>query len=210
MRTSQEIRAIWLSHLLSKEPADRPRAESALRLFYTSSGFRRPEYFFWLDSPFAALWAAMLLSAPYDFLKQKIIEDAERRRRERECIERVRATLSASVPGRNWDSVLAIAGEPLSGQPVRLRTDAATSIKPFESTLLLARLQLYDDPLDSTLRLDESDELYRAERHFFAVLGGQAQWSAINPLIDLRFSAAIGFQPWPGTRPQPAIAPSPS
>ena len=61
----------WLSHLVSSEPADRPQAQSALHDLYVASGFPAPSYFFWLDSPFRATLAMILLAAVHDsFMRQ--------------------------------------------------------------------------------------------------------------------------------------------
>jgi hypothetical protein len=46
MRSVLETRSDWLANLLSTEPADRPRAEAALRDLYVASGFPPPVHFF--------------------------------------------------------------------------------------------------------------------------------------------------------------------
>jgi hypothetical protein len=110
MRTADEIRADWLACLLSAEPAGRPQAESALRELYSSAGLTPPEHVFWLDSPFAAAWTVGLLSEPHDFLWQRIIADLGRRKREREYMDHVRATLCKSTGQRDWKTLVAAAG----------------------------------------------------------------------------------------------------
>ena len=49
-------RDAWLQHGLSTEPADRPRAEAALRFMYREIGETEP-FVLWLDSPASALLA---------------------------------------------------------------------------------------------------------------------------------------------------------
>ena len=117
MRTADEIRAEWLAALLSTEPADRPRAESALRDLYALADLAPPEHFFWFDSSFWAAWAIGLLSEPHDFIWQRIIADVSRRKREREYIDRVRASLCESAGQPDWKTLLATAGGPVYRQP---------------------------------------------------------------------------------------------
>mgnify|MGYP000676856941 FL=1 len=52
----------WLSHGLSTQPADRPRAEAGVRLAYEAAGLAPPTTFIWLDSPHAGAIGAFLLT----------------------------------------------------------------------------------------------------------------------------------------------------
>jgi hypothetical protein len=186
MRTADEIRAEWLKSLLSTEPADRPRTESALRDLYALADLAPPEHFFWFDSPFWAAWAVGLLSELHDFIWQRIIADVSRRKRERDYIDRVRASLCASAGQPDWKTLLATAGRPVSGSRMRLAGAPAT-VAPVDSIhgkVALARFQLYDEAMP---RLDDSSDLYRAEQHFRGVMSGQSDWSIVNPLISASF-----------------------
>jgi hypothetical protein len=51
MQTVREIRADWLAHLLSTEPADRAHTESAVRELYVASELSSPQHIFRFDSP---------------------------------------------------------------------------------------------------------------------------------------------------------------
>jgi hypothetical protein len=192
MRTADEIRAEWLASLLSTEPADRPRTESALRDLYALADLAPPEHFFWLDSPFWAAWAVGLLSEAHDFIRQRIIADVSRRAREREYIDRVRASLCQSAGQPDWKALLATAGGPVSGSRMRLAGAPAT-VAPVDSIhgkVALARFQLYDEAMP---RLDDSNDLYRAEQYFRGVMGGQSDWSIVNPLISASFYRLYPF-----------------
>src|SRR6266536_2128369 len=61
MPASETTRRRWLAYLLSTEPADRPRAETAVRDLYTAAGLEAPRCFCWFDSPAAACWAVAAL-----------------------------------------------------------------------------------------------------------------------------------------------------
>jgi hypothetical protein len=61
MKAAAEIRNRWLARLFSTEPADRLRAEAAVRELYLAAGFDPPRYLLWFDTPFDACWAAVLL-----------------------------------------------------------------------------------------------------------------------------------------------------
>jgi hypothetical protein len=192
MRTADEIRAEWLASLLSTEPADRPRTESALRDLYSLADLAPPEHFFWFDSPFWAAWAVALLSEPHDSIWQRTIADVSRRKREREFIDRVRASLCESAGQPDWKTLLATAGGPVFGSRMRIAGAPAT-VAPVDSIhgkVALARFQLYNEAMP---RLDDSTDLYRAEHHFRGVMSGQSDWSIVNPLISASFYRLYSF-----------------
>lgn len=195
MRTDDEIRADWRGHLLSTEPADRPRAESALRELYSLAELAPPEHIFWLDSPFAAAWAVGLLSEQHDFIWQRIIEAASRRKSERDYMDQVRAKLCESVGQPDWKTLVAEAGEHLSGARMRVvnATARVTPVASLHGLVAVSRFELYENVADGMPRLDEQDELYRTEHHFRQVIGGQAGWSIVNPLISGSFHSQYGF-----------------
>jgi hypothetical protein len=66
MKTVPEIRAKWLTHLLSTAPIDRPQAAASLRALYLASDLPPPDHFFWFDRPYDALWAMVLPMAAHD------------------------------------------------------------------------------------------------------------------------------------------------
>jgi uncharacterized protein DUF6745 len=192
MRTATEIRAEWLASLLSTEPADRPRTESALRDLYALADLAPPEQFFWFDSPFGAAWAVGLLSEPHDFIWQRIIADVSRRKREREYIDRVRASLCESAGQPDWTTLMATAGGPVSSSRMRFAGASATPapVDSIHGKVALARFELYDEAMPP---LDDSSDLYRAEHHFRGVMSGQSDWSIVNPLISASFYRLYSF-----------------
>ena len=174
MRTAIEIRAAWLADLLSTTPADRPRAESALRDLYTAAGFAPPEHFFWFESPFAAAWAVALLNEPHDFLWQRMLEAVGRNKREREYIDGARAALCRSAALSDWKSLLAAAGEPIAANRMRPPGTPAKPVKLIQTWVTMARLQLYENVADAIPRFDGSDDLQRAEHH---LRGNDGRWA---------------------------------
>ena len=56
-----DVRAEWLAHGLSTEPADRDAAVAASRLAYTERGLAEPRIVVWLDSPMAGCMGATML-----------------------------------------------------------------------------------------------------------------------------------------------------
>src|SRR3954471_9914955 len=87
-----EVQSQWLKHLFSTEPSDRPRAESALRLWYPVILKRpSPELFFWFDSPQKAGWTVKLLEAGHERLWQAFVEEKSSRREGRLFLEALRA-----------------------------------------------------------------------------------------------------------------------
>ena len=76
-----EIQSRWLKHLLSTEPSDRPRAETALRAWYREILKRpSPNHFFWFDSPARAGWAVKLLESAREDLWRAFAEEKSSQR----------------------------------------------------------------------------------------------------------------------------------
>src|SRR6266849_273582 len=190
---SLQIRAAWLSDLLSTEPADRPRAESALRDLYAACGFPSPGHFFWFDSPFRAAWAVALLSAPHDLLWQRTVEAVSRMKQQRESMDRVRAELCQRASQPDWEALLAMAGEPLSPYRMALSHMPAGAVKLIQPMVTLARIRLYKNVAEGIPQFDDSDDLHRIEHHLRAAAAGQAEWSTVNPLIGMSFSINYSF-----------------
>jgi len=61
MSNAAQVRAEWLSRLLSTAPVERPEAEAAVRQVYLACDLPPPRCFLWFDSPYLALWAMALV-----------------------------------------------------------------------------------------------------------------------------------------------------
>src|SRR5271155_1111390 len=100
----------WLTHLLSTEPSDRPRAEAALSAWYPEILERSsPRYFFWFDSPERAGWAVKLLESAREDLWRAFVEDKSSRRKGRLFLESLRSELCEKA-GMEWAQLTQIAG----------------------------------------------------------------------------------------------------
>jgi len=119
------IRASWLSHLISSEPADRPQAESALRDLYDAAGLPAPGYFFWLDSPFKATLAMMLLGAPNDYLFGQMVAALDRKKRDRQELDEVRGQLCRAASQPNW-AALSRSSDPVASITASVATSGRT------------------------------------------------------------------------------------
>ena len=65
---------------------------------------------------------------------------------------------------------------------------ASAAAKKIQTSILLARIGLYENVNDSVAKLDERDDLSRAEHYLRGTLSGQNGWSTINTLM----SGAVG------------------
>jgi hypothetical protein len=187
MTNAAQIRAEWLSRLLSTASVDRAETEAAVREVYLACDLSPPQCFLWFDSPYAALWAMALLSAGHDALWQNIVQAMSRYKREREMIERLQVTMCKSINQPDWKSLIAAAGKPMSLIMQQARRVQQPQ-KIIQTSLLLARIELYESVNDSIAKLDERDDLSRAEHYLRGTLIGQNGWSTINTLI----SGAVG------------------
>jgi hypothetical protein len=104
------IRTTWLKHLVSVEPADRPRTESALRDLYIQGGFAPPAHFFWFDSPLSAALAVFMVEALYDGVTSKLLDAMYREKGWRGSVDRVRADL-CQTSGLEWKALTDIIGQ---------------------------------------------------------------------------------------------------
>lgn len=173
------IRAAWLSSLLSTEPADRQRAESALCDLYAaampdrSNGLPRPVHFFWFDSPSQAAWAVQVLNAPHDTLTQTILDNIGRQKQGREILDSTRAALCQRAQ-REWGDIAASVGEKLW--------------EPRSICLIFARKELYGDDPYAIPGRSKGDHLYRIEKSFRNVVGSQSSgYCALNTTIEGSF-----------------------
>jgi len=65
--------------------------------------------------------------------------------------------------------------------------------KIIQTSLLLARIGLYENVNDSVAKLDEHDDLSRAEHYLRGTLSGQNGWSTINTLMSGAFGGHYSF-----------------
>jgi hypothetical protein len=142
MKSALETRAEWLVILRSTEPADRARAEAALRELYVASELPAPGHFFWCDSPYSALWAMALVTAEYDPLWKRIVEAMSRYKRERELMERRRTAMCKSAALRDWKSLADAAGKPMALFLTHQSQQRGQPLKMIQSAVTLARIGL--------------------------------------------------------------------
>src|SRR5262249_22734380 len=104
----------WLSHLLSSEPANRPKAESALRDLYAATGLPAPHYLFWFDSLFKNVMAKILLTVVKDSFMRQMVAGLERIAAQRELLVVVREETLRASSQPNWHAFARVTGESLS------------------------------------------------------------------------------------------------
>jgi hypothetical protein len=114
-------------------------------------------------------WAVALLNEPHDFLWQRMLEAVGRNKRQREHLDGVRAAPCRSAAVSDWKSLLAAAGEPLAANHMRLAGAPAKPVKLIQTSVTVARLQLYENVADAIPHFDGSDDLQRAEHHLRGV-----------------------------------------
>jgi hypothetical protein len=178
----------WLARLLSTEPVDRVRAETAVRELYASAGFAPPRHLCWFDSPFAAAWVVALLIEPHHYAWRPLIE-AERRSREgRKAIE----TAEAALCGRCGVATLAAAQQEMG---VALASSLQFPPQPaamFLPKLITARMALYNSDVAAMSTLpSDTDPVHRAEQRLWAgsraVLQSGLICHPVGPLVTSGF-----------------------
>ena len=171
MTSSAEVRARWLAHLHSTAPADRPRAEAAVRAMYAAAGFPEPHYFFWFDSPRAALWAVAALVPKEDRSSSHLLAPNVLSQEDKERLERTRTAMreQAGLPG--WPEVAAAMGIARVGS-LRAMMDPRGL---FAQAFLDARYSLVDDISALFVVHGDEDDLSRAEAHFWG-----DNWGVLN------------------------------
>ncbi|HEY5418236.1 MAG TPA: hypothetical protein VIK41_25550, partial [Gemmatimonadaceae bacterium] len=112
MTSLSELRSTWLEQLLSTAPADRPRAEAAVRRLYRAADLAEPRQILWFDSPFRASWVIALLIAPYHQLWSQRLSSGLSRN-DMEQLDRARSALGAALGLPDQKATLAAAGAPL-------------------------------------------------------------------------------------------------
>jgi uncharacterized protein DUF6745 len=161
--TPGQLSVAWLARLLSTEPADRVRAETAVRDLYVSAGFAGPRHLWWFDSPFAASWAVALLIEPHSYAWRPLI-DAERRSRQgRTSIEEAEGAIYRLC---GVDSLAAAQQE--MGPPL-----GSLQFPPHPNMMLLPklvneRMALHGNDVSAMAALpSESDPVHRAEQRLW-------------------------------------------
>jgi hypothetical protein len=105
-----ETQSRWLKYLLSTEPSDRPRAETALSVWYPEILKRpSPRHFFWFDSPERAGWAVKLLESAKERMWQAFVDQESSTREGRLFMESLRTELCDKA-GLEWDQLTQVAG----------------------------------------------------------------------------------------------------
>jgi len=107
--------------------------------------------------------------------------------RERKLIARVREDLCKAAAQTKWESLLSIAGDPLTPGGMAFNRSVIAPRKTIHLEVTLARHQLYPDVNAAVSIFDENDPLQKAEGLHREVMSGQSRWGAINPLIPSSF-----------------------
>jgi hypothetical protein len=166
MNPASETRTAWLQHLLSTEPADRERAQTAVREIYLEAGLDAPKHLLWFDSPQAVRPALIPLLAAYEStymnawargVKLKIQPPAAG----------IRDQICEMLTAPSWEAAAAAIGKPIGHTP-GAHNHLNLEISRRVSTL---RRELYS-AMSPRPRFDDSDELYRAERWYWCWNGG--------------------------------------
>jgi len=157
-----ERRSRWLGQLLSTAPADRGRAEAAVRRLYRAADLPEPGHVLWFDSAFSASWLVAFLIAPYHQLwSQKLSTGVSRNDRDR--LERARSALGDALGLADPKAALAAAGGPL-GQHLQFPPVPSRMVT---TKLLTARYSLADDVSSLFTQRGEDDDLARAEMYYW-------------------------------------------
>ena len=211
MKSSADVRAEWLAHLHSTEPADRPRAEAGVRALYAAAGFREPEHLLWYPSPRAASWAVASLVPNEDRTTGALLDSRVLSAEARELLERARSDLFERLGLDRWDEVVQAIGESRVATLQR-RMDPS---RLFGSALLEARYAMVDDVASLFTVPDEDDALARAEAHFWGPHWGVLASAVHCPTTDfllrqsfvheLTFSMLADDAYRIGDRPRPPV-----
>ena len=155
----------WTEIGLSTEPADRPRAEAAIRLMYERGGLKPPRRIVWCGSPLSmALTRYILTQAP----KMKESVGASVR-------DSVGASVRASVRDSVWDSVGASVGD-----SVRDSVRASVRASVWDSVRDSVGASVYGQHYANWLAF---------YRYFREVCGLKAETEKLNGLWELAESA---------------------
>jgi hypothetical protein len=81
----------WHDQLISSEPIDHNRAESAVRAAYRAAGLPEPKRFLWCASPLEAAWSALVLIGKDNDYNHAVYEDIERLKTGKDKLAKARA-----------------------------------------------------------------------------------------------------------------------
>jgi hypothetical protein len=179
MKPLSQIRADWLRQLLSTVPADRHRAEAAVKRLYVAADFPEPRHFLWFDSPFRASWVVALLIAPHHHLWSPKLS-AGLSRTEREQLDRARASLGDALGIADSAAAVAAAGGPM-GQHVQFPPVPSRMLTP---KFFTARYDLSDDVASMFTQHGDDDDLARAEMYFWGSNRGALRSALHCPATD--------------------------
>ena len=193
MKSEHEVRAAWLTHLFSTAPADRARAEQAVRSLYAAAGFAEPKHFLWFDSPFAASWAVGAVAERYDRSWAQLFKAHAQARDVKQKADETRSVLGSRLGVTGWDAVLAAIGTPLA---------ASLQYPPDPSRILStrfidARFGLVDDVADLFQVRGDDDDLQRAEDHYWGsnrgALNSALHCPTTEPMLGRSFCSEYSF-----------------
>ena len=185
----QESSAVWLSHLLSTEPSDRPAAEASIADVYRAAGLEPPRWFCWFDSPVEASAAAAVLVESSHPALGPLLGSARRSSEGRQRFERVAEALQAAMSLAGLPAVRTAAGPSLG--MLRYPPTADGMLQP---AIVNARFELYGDDAVSALFTvpDSADPINRAEQGFWGTSGALA--SDLNCPVTFTVLAASFYQ----------------
>jgi hypothetical protein len=181
MKAAEETRSRWLAHLFSSEPADRPRADAAVRELYIAAGLEPPRHLLWFDTPFDACWAVALLIEGDRPLWQQMLAKAALLESNRQTIDRIRASLVEQMAQSNWPAVVAAAGPAMGERWAKPNQPPISGSKSVQAEITAARVRLYGDATPPTPRYDEKDNLFRAQSKLWDPQWGGAQFTGVGP-----------------------------
>jgi hypothetical protein len=181
MKALADIRAEWLRELLSTAPADRARAEAAVRRLYTAAGFAEPRHVIWFDSPFRASWVVALLVAPHHHIWAQKMSSPSLSKGDRAQLDRARETLGSALgitdPGA---AVAAASGGPLG---MHLQFPPVPS-RMLGTKFFEARYSLSRDVSGMFTVHGDDDELNRAETNYWGSNRGALRSALHCPTTD--------------------------
>ena len=171
MKSLAQVRASWLAHLHSTAPADRTRAEAAVRALYAAAGFPEPRHFFWFDSPCAASWAVAALVPKADVSSSHLLAPNVLSAQERERLEGVRKSMREQLGAAGWNEVISAIGQSRGSSMETM----ANPGRLFGQAFLEARFAMVDDVSALFNVPGDDDDLARAEQHFWG-----PHWGVLN------------------------------
>jgi hypothetical protein len=196
MKMAADVRVRWLARLFSTEPAERPKAEAAVRELYIAAGLEPPRHLLWFNTPFDACWAVALLIEADRPAWQQMLAKAALVESNRQTIDRIRASLVEQTAQSNWESVVAAAGPAMGERWAKPNQPPERGSKSVQSEIAAARVRLYGDATPPIPRYDEKDNLFRAQSKLWDPQWGvlsSPEWGAPSRLLSVSFFADYTF-----------------